>query len=259
MKRILALPLLILVLTGCTLPATATDGARENYEALMTSSTYQPSLRPLYQAKTEEKVAALTFDLSWGTQVGPVILDILKKENVRATFFLSGPWAKRHVEIVQRIHQEGHEVESHGQAHVNLNELGREGAAKNIGDAHAILEGLTGRAPTYIRPPNGAFNDASVQAAKDLGYATVMWSVDSRDWMNPGTETIINRATKLMHPGAVVLFHASDTCKQTHLALPTILQQLRADGYRFVTLDELFKQYGVDPKGFIHVRPGQKA
>lgn len=258
MKRLLSLPLILLLLTGCTVPAISSNGARENYEALMTSATYQPTLRPIYQAKTDEKVIALTFDLSWGTEVGPQILDILKKDNIKSTFFLSGPWAKRHVEMVQRIHQEGHEVESHGQAHVNLNELGREGAAKNIGDAHAILESLTGRAPTFIRPPNGAFNDTSVQAAKDLGYATVMWSVDSRDWMNPGTEAIISRTTKLMHPGAIVLFHASDTCKQTHLALPTILQQLKAEGYRFVTLDDLIKQHGVHPKGFIHVRPGQK-
>jgi polysaccharide deacetylase family sporulation protein PdaB len=259
MRRLLALPLLFLLLTGCTIAVTTTDGAHENYEALSTSATYQATLRPIYQAKTEEKVAALTFDLSWGTEVGPQILDILKANGVKATFFLSGPWAKRHAEMVQRIHQEGHEVESHGQAHVNLSELGREGAAKNIGDAHAILEGLTGRPPTYIRPPNGAFNDTSVQAAKDLGYATVMWSVDSRDWMNPGTQTIIDRATTLIHPGAIVLFHASDTCKQTHLALPTVLAKLKADGYRFLTLDELMKQYGVDPKGFIHVRPGQKA
>lgn len=258
MKRLLSLPLLLLLLSGCTIPALSSNGARETYDALMTSATYQPTLRPVYQAKTEEKVIALTFDLSWGTKVGPEVLDILKQNNVKATFFLSGPWSSKHTEMVKRIHQEGHEVESHGQAHVNLNELGREGAAKNISEAHAILEGLTGRAPTYIRPPNGAFNDTSVQAAKDLGYATVIWSVDSLDWMNPGTEAIISRTTRLMHPGAIVLFHASDTCKQTHLALPTILQQLKTDGYRFVTLDELMKQYGVHPRGFIHVRPGQK-
>lgn len=259
MKRLLAFPLLILCLTGCALPATPTGARHETYEALATSATYQPTLRPIYQAKTEEKVIALTFDLSWGTETAPAVLDILKAEGIKSTFFLSGPWSKKHPAVVQRIHQDGHEVESHGQAHVNLNELGREGAAKNIGDAHAILESLTGRAPTFIRPPNGAFNDASVQAAKDLGYATVMWSVDSLDWKNPGTQAIVDRTLRLMHPGAIVLFHASDTCKFTHLALPTVLKQLKAEGYRFVTLDELIKQYGVDPHGFIHVRPGQKA
>jgi polysaccharide deacetylase family sporulation protein PdaB len=259
MKRFRALPLLVLILTGCALPASSSGSVAENYDAIETSAVHQPTLRPVYQAQTTEKVVALTFDLSWGTKIGPLVLDILKAEDVKATFFLSGPWAKNHNEMVQRIYTEGHEVESHGQAHVNLNELGRDGAAKNIGAAHAILEGLTGRAPTYIRPPNGAFNDPSVQAAKDLGYATVMWSVDSLDWKNPGTQAIIDRTTRLMHPGAIVLFHASDTCKYTHLALPEVLKRLRADGYQFLLLDDLIKKHSVDPRGFIHVRPGQKA
>jgi polysaccharide deacetylase family sporulation protein PdaB len=254
--RLLIPPLLLLLLTAC---GTLTGAAREEpiqetYEALQTSATYQPTLRPVYSAKTAEKVIALTFDLSWGTKTGPIVLDILKAEQVKATFFLSGPWAKNHGEMVQRIKAEGHEIESHGQAHVNLNELGRAGAAKNIGEAHAILEGLTGRAPTFIRPPNGAFNDESVRAAKDLGYATVIWSVDSLDWKNPGADLIIRRVTRLIHPGAIVLFHASDTCKQTHVALPTVLKELKAQGYQFVLLDNLLKQHGVDPTGFIHTK-----
>lgn len=259
MKRLRALPLLLLLLTGCALPASSSGPITEHYEAIEACATCQPTLRPVYQVKTEEKVVSLTFDLSWGTKIGPQVLDILKENGVKATFFLSGPWASKHVEMVQRIYREGHEVESHGQAHVNLNELGREGAAKNISAAHAILQELTGRAPTYIRPPNGAFNDISVQAAKDLGYATVMWSVDSLDWKNPGAEAIISRTTRLMHPGAIVLFHASDTCKFTHLALPEVLKRLKTDGYQFMLLDDLVKKYGVDPHGFIHVRPGQKA
>lgn len=223
-------------------------------EAVAANASVMPNLRPIYSAKTDEKVVALTFDISWGKVMAPKVLDVLKQENVKATFFLSGPWSKNHEEIVMRIKDDGHEIESHGQAHVDLNTLGREGAAKNIAEAHAILEKMTGRAPTYIRPPNGAFDKNSVQAAKDLNYATVIWSVDSLDWKNPGVQTIINRTTKLIHPGAIILMHASDSCKQTDLALPAVIQNLRQQGYKFVLLDDLMKSYGVDMNGFIHTK-----
>lgn len=223
----------------------------EHNEAAPVDAKLQPNLRPIYSAKTEEKVVALTFDISWGQKMAPKVLDVLKAEGVKATFFLSGPWSKQHVELVKRIQTDGHEIESHGQAHVDLNTLGREGAAKNIAAAHAILADLTGKGPSYIRPPNGAFNPESVQAAKELGYATVIWSVDSLDWKNPGVETIINRTVKLSHPGAIILMHASDSCKQTDQALPVVLKQMREQGYRFVGLDELIRNYGVDMNGHI--------
>lgn len=228
-------------------------GVVERNDAAPVNAALQPNLRPIYSAKTDEKVVALTFDISWGKKMAPKVLDVLKQENVKATFFLSGPWAKNHVEMVQRIKEDGHQIESHGQEHVDLNTLGRERAGRNIAAAHSILQELTGRAPSYIRPPNGAFDKVSVQAAKDLGYATVIWSVDSLDWKNPGVDTIVRRTTKLIHPGAIILMHASDSCKQTDQALPQVLQTLRQQGYKFVSLDELIRTYGVDMNGHIRV------
>ncbi|HEY8346537.1 MAG TPA: polysaccharide deacetylase family sporulation protein PdaB [Symbiobacteriaceae bacterium] len=234
--------------------AAAPEVLEQNDKALEVSASLQPTLRPIYSAKTDEKVVALTFDISWGSKMAPKVLEILRQENVKATFFLSGPWAKNHAELVRQIQADGHEIESHGQEHVDLNTLGREGAARNIAAAHEILKELTGREPTYIRPPNGAYNKESVLGAKDLGYATVIWSVDSLDWKNPGVGTIINRTTKLVHPGAIILMHASDSCKQTDQALPAIIRNLRQQGYQFMLLDEMIRKYGVDDNGFIRTK-----
>lgn len=244
-----------LFVTGCG--AVGSGAIEEQNDAAPVSAALQPTLRPIYSAKTDEKVVALTFDISWGKLMAPKVLDVLDQEKVKATFFLSGPWAQNHVETVERIAKAGHQIESHGQAHVDLNTLGREGAAKNIAQAHATLERLVGRAPTYIRPPNGAFSRESVQAAKDLNYATVIWSVDSLDWKNPGVDAIIQRTTRLIHPGAIILMHASDSCKQTDQALPVVIRNLRQRGYRFVSLDQLIREYGVDPNGHIHTRAAQ--
>ncbi|HYG56588.1 MAG TPA: polysaccharide deacetylase family sporulation protein PdaB [Symbiobacteriaceae bacterium] len=241
-----------MAIAGC---ATLTDPViHEQNESAPADAKLQPTLRPIYSAKTDQKVVSLTFDISWGKVMAPKVLDILRQEGVKATFFLSGPWAKNHVELVSRIKGDGHEIESHGQEHVDLNTLGREGAARNIAAAHAILEEMTGRKPTYIRPPNGAFSKESVQGARDKGYATVIWSVDSLDWKNPGVDTIIRRTTKLIHPGAIILMHASDSCKQTDQALPTVIKTLKQEGYQFVLLDELIRKHGVDDNGFIHTR-----
>jgi polysaccharide deacetylase family sporulation protein PdaB len=199
------------------------------------------TLSPIYKASITEKVIALTFDISWGEKTPPLVLDELKKYGLKATFFLSGPWAKNHPDLVQRIIAEGHEIQSHGHAHVNYSQLSREEAAENIQKAHAILKGYTGKEPRYIRPPNGDFNDQSLQTALDLGYQTATWSLDSRDWMNPGVEAIEKRVLDRIQPGDIVLLHASDTARQTNLALPRIIESLRGKGYKMVTLSELLR------------------
>ena len=195
---------------------------------------------------------ALTFDVSWGEQMLPKVLAILRQEQQPATFFLSGPWSKTHPDAVRAIIEGGNEIASHGQAHVNLSGYGDAAIADNVGAADAILRGYTDKPLRFFRPPNGDWNGRVVEVSRGLGYETVIWSIDSRDWMNPGTANIISRVTRQAFPGAIILFHASDTCKQTDLALPTVITQLRAQGYRLVTLGELWQMGPAmrdDPRG----------
>lgn len=194
---------------------------------------------PLRSVATDQKVIALTFDWSWGTVMGPRVLAILQREHIPATFFLSGPWALSHPELVDAVRKGGFEIESHGQAHVNFSGLSREGVAKNIQAADAILREVARVHPHFIRPPNGDWDRRSLEVAQSLGYRIVLWGTDSLDWMNPGVEAIAHRVLARAHPGDIVLLHSSDTCKQTDLALPAIIRGLRAQGYRFVTLSEL--------------------
>ncbi len=193
----------------------------------------------LRDVNTTQKVAALTFDISWGSVMPPKILKILVADHVAATFFLSGPWAKQNPTMVSQMVRDGFEVESHGWAHVNFSNLSTAGIVRNISETNTVLKDLTGRSPTFVRPPNGDFNSRSILAARSIGYTTVTWGTDSLDWMNPGVFTIVSRVVQRIHPGDIILMHASDTCKQTDLALPTILKDLAAKGYRLVTLKNL--------------------
>lgn len=208
------------------------------------------SVKPLYSISTQSNKVALTFDISWGTvRPGPV-LDVLQRYNQKATFFLSGPWSERHPDIVRRIKAEGHDIQSHGQKHVDFSGLSKQGVQENILAADKILQEVAGVKPTFIRPPNGDFNEMSVMAADEVGYKTVIWSVDSLDWKNPGVDVIIRRVVEKSHPGDIILMHASDSCKQTDAALPAVLEGLKAKGLVPVTLPELLRESrGLNPRG----------
>lgn len=211
-----------------------------------------PATLPVYYVGTREPLIALTFDVSWGERELPLVVAVLRASHAPATFFLSGPWAKSHPVAVESLIADGFEIASHGQAHVNLGGLGDAAITANISAADEILRGYTQKPLRFFRPPNGDFSPRSVAVARGLGYETVLWSVDSRDWMNPGVQAITSRVLRDVFPGAIVLLHASDTCKQTDLALPAILAGLRDRGYQLVTLGQLWAMGPAmhdDPRG----------
>ncbi|MBO8140816.1 MAG: polysaccharide deacetylase family protein [Firmicutes bacterium] len=194
---------------------------------------------PIFYVRTEQPLVALTFDISWGRQTAGPVLDILKDKDVRATFFLTGFWAKRQRDIAQRIVDDGHEVASHGDEHVNLSRKSGDAIAENILTAHRDLEEATGRQARLFRPPNGDYDDLVVATARQLGYETVIWSLDTLDWKNPGPDYMVRRVLDNVRPGDIILMHASDSSRQIHLALPRIIDSLRQQGFQMVTLGEL--------------------
>lgn len=194
---------------------------------------------PIYYVKPRERAVAITFDISWGVETPPRVLKALRDHGVKATFFLSGPWSERYPQVVKSIAASGHEIASHGQDHDNLSQFDKAYVAKNIADADMILREISGKEPRFFRPPNGDYDDLVVQTARELGYETIIWSVDSLDWKKPGSGYIISRVLDLAFPGAILLFHASDSANQTPDALPAVIAGLRAQGYRILTLGEL--------------------
>ncbi|WP_334075684.1 MULTISPECIES: polysaccharide deacetylase family sporulation protein PdaB [Paenibacillus] len=200
----------------------------------------------IYSVSTNQKVIALTFDISWGDKRAEPILKVLKDNNVqKATFFLSSPWSRTHPDTVKAIQQQGYEIGSHGHKHTNYSELSDEEITKQLRTAHTILTDVTGKAPNLLRLPNGDFDKRVLSIADDLGYKVIQWDTDSQDWMNKGTDTIVNRVVSKAHPGDIVLFHASDSVKQTHEALPIIINELRKKGYEFVTVSDMLQEAGV--------------
>ncbi|ANE46820.1 polysaccharide deacetylase [Paenibacillus swuensis] len=209
----------------------------------------------IYSIPTDKKVIALTFDISWGNKRAEPIIQLLKDKGVQATFFLSSTWSQQNPELVKKIADNGFEIGSHGHKHDFYSKYSDEDIRKQIQTAHSILTDVTGKSPNLIRLPNGDFDRRVLQIAKDLNYTVIQWETDSLDWQNGGTQNIVNRVTTKAHPGDIVLLHASDSSKQTHEALPKIIDDLRAKGYEFVTVSELMSQTDVSQRQVEDKRP----
>lgn len=196
---------------------------------------------PIFYVQKRPAEVCFTFDISWGEKTLPLVLAVLEEYQVPASFFLSGPWALQHPEAVKEIARKGHEIASHGERHINLSEHPKAVVKENIYKAHQALLSIVERVYPYFRPPNGDYDDLVIDTARELGFETVIWSVDSLDWKNPGVDYMVNRVLEKAFPGAIILCHASDSSKEIHRALPGMIRGLRAKGFRLVSLSTLFE------------------
>ncbi|MDR9506956.1 polysaccharide deacetylase family sporulation protein PdaB [Brevibacillus agri] len=239
----------ILIIAAAILLTVGIGYAERDTISAFSSSGNKQGPQAIYKVDTKEKKIALTFDISWGETRALPILDVLKEKNVsKATFFLSSPWSQRHPEIVKRIKETGLEIGSHGHKYDNYSKYTDEEIRSQIAKADSILTEMTGKKPTLIRMPNGDFDKRVLEIANRMGYTVVQWDTDSKDWIEPKKDVIVQNVLSKAHPGDIILMHASDSAKETHLALPVIIDQLRKQGYEFVTVSELIAGTSIQSK-----------
>lgn len=192
--------------------------------------------------KEDGKQAALTFDDGPDNIATPQVLEILKRHNVKATFFMLGTQAQAHPEMVQKIADEGHVIANHSWSHPNLNKSTMQEVKQQINDTQNILEEITGIRPILFRPPYGNLTEEQQSEVFDMGLAVVNWSVDTLDWKGVSSEQIIETVHKEIWPGGIILQHnagGKDHRANTIEALDTIITDLQEQGYTFVTVPEL--------------------
>ncbi len=187
-----------------------------------------------------EKVVALTLDDGpWQTTAQ--ILDILKKYEVKATFFVVGQHIETYPNEIRRVVREGHAVGNHTWTH-RYHQHSETAATEELGKTADLLQQLTGVRTRLFRPPGGVLTNGLVSYAAKNNYATAMWSVDSRDYTAPTAETIVDRVVSGAQSGSIILLHDGGGDRtSTAKALPQIISKLREKGYRFVTLPELME------------------
>lgn len=236
------------------------DGAREfttNENGFIVNQTYAriPSSYVITRAGDRPGLVALTFDDGPDPVWTPKILDVLKKESVPASFFIIGENGQANPNLVRRIVAEGHDIGNHTFTHPNLGEIPIRVTDLELNATERLIESLTGRSTTLFRPPY--FGDAEpttpdevepIVQAKRLGYLTIGLRVDPDDWALPGVNEIVNKTIAGVanksedadQRGQIVLLHDGGGDRaQTVAALPQIIEQLKKQGYRFVTVSEL--------------------
>ena len=206
---------------------------------------------PIYCVDTEEKMVALSFDAAWGNDDTRNILDILAKNNVKVTFFMTGEWVNKYPEDVKAIAAAGHDLGNHSENHKQMSQLSKEQCATEIMKAHNRVKELTGIEMNLFRPPYGDYNNTLVGVARDCKYYTIQWDVDSLDWKDYGVESIINKTVnhKKLGKGSIILMH--NGAKFTPQALQAVIIGIQEKGYEIVPISQLIYtgEYTIDHMG----------
>lgn len=185
-------------------------------------------------AKQEPKKIALTFDDGPHPVYTEQMLALLKEKEVPATFFLLGQNVEQHGELVREIAEAGHLIGNHTYHHVQITTLPTEQAFEEIDKTSRLIEELTGKGTEYVRPPFGTWNEG---LESELNLIPVMWTIDTLDWTTGNVDWIVSQVVKKAKENDIILMH--DSYKSTVQATERIITLLQAEGFEFVTVDEV--------------------
>lgn len=209
--------------------------AGKNYDELLAK------YGAFYKGNPEKKVIYLTFDNGYENGYTEKILDVLKKEQVPATFFVTGHYLETAPELAKRMVQEGHMIGNHSWSHPDFTQISDEKIREELDRVKQKTMELTGQKDMlFLRPPRGIFSERTLKVARDAGYIHVFWSLAFVDWnvnQQRGWEYSYNEIMRQIHPGAVLLLHT--VSKDNADALEKAIQDLKKRGYTFASLNDL--------------------
>lgn len=200
-----------------------------------------PKRRAFYFVKTNKKRLYLTFDCGYENGNTKKILDILKKQDVKALFFVTKTYIRDNPGLVKRMKREGHMVGNHTCTHPSMPSCSVKQIQKEIRVCASYMKKKTGYSmDKYLRPPKGEWSSRTLKITKDMGYTSVFWSMAFYDYdveKQPGKDTIYRQFMEHYHKGAIPLFHVIS--KSDTEALPDIIRDMKKKGYKFRTLTDL--------------------
>lgn len=209
--------------------------------------------KPIFSVDTEEKVVAISIDVNWAEKdYLEDILNVLDKQDVRATFFVMGKWVvypDGNKAKLEKIKEGGHEIGNHSYVHPDFTKINEGRMLEEARKTDDIIKEVTGNDIKLFRFPSGAYNKKSYEVMKSLGYECVQWNIDSVDWKESGQQVEYDRVMKKISPGSIILFH--NNAKYTPSNLEKIIVELKAQGYKIVPVGELLysDSYIIDSEG----------
>ena len=209
---------------------------------------------PIYCVETDKPQIALTFDAAWGNEDTKQIMEVLRKNDVKVTFFMTGGWVENYPDDVKMILAEGHDLGNHSENHKNMSQISDSEIKDEVMKVHEKVKALTGYEMFLFRPPYGDYDNHVIKDVRACGYYPIQWDVDSLDWKDYGVDSIVDtvRNHKHLGNGSIILCH--NGAKYTAQALDTLITTLKDKGYEFVPLSQLIirDDYHLDHEGRQH-------
>ncbi|MDI9590244.1 MAG: polysaccharide deacetylase family protein [Acidobacteriota bacterium] len=192
------------------------------------------------EPENDEKLVALTFDDGPAATYTEEYLKILKEHDAKATFFHLSPNETEYPEIAKKVVEEGHQICSHTNQHLQLSTLGAADFLQEVSSSHDTIRDVAGVETSVIRPPYGDFSQNCWLISEGTISASILWNQDTLDWSLPGVDAIVQNALTDIQPGSVILMHDGGGPRDQDVeALPQIIERLQSQGYKFVTISEL--------------------
>ncbi|RUT10125.1 hypothetical protein DSM106972_006200 [Dulcicalothrix desertica PCC 7102] len=202
---------------------------------------YQGMTLNAVKPNNKDKIIALTFDDGPWPKYTEQVLDILKTNNVKGTFFVIGNNMKNLPVVGKRIVTDGHTIANHTWHHW-YHRLNPSVAAKEINDTEEIIYKVTGVRTNLFRPPGGVLGNGPAAYARSKKYSVIMWSADSNDYKRPAASRLIGNVMRFSKPGGIVLMHDGGGVRDSTVkALPEMIKKFKQQGYRFVTIPEMLE------------------
>lgn len=194
----------------------------------------------VFHVEGVENMASFAVNVDWGEEHLPAMLDIFARNNVQVTFFLTGRWAEAHPELVRMMVDAGHEIANHGLTHAHPKQLTNAQLGEHILANQELLDRLTGgHASRLYAPPYGEWDERIVSFARELGFPTVLWTLDTIDWQDPSPNTIVQRVGEPLAAGNIVLMHPR---RNTVEALPALIATAQAKGLKLVSIGTMLSK-----------------
>lgn len=203
------------------------------------NKTIMDKYQGIYMGNKDKKAVYLTFDLGYEAGYTSKILEVLKNNDVKATFFITAHYVNTQADLVKQMIDEGHIIGNHTVNHKSMPSCSLETINKEVMDLHSAISGKFGYEMKFIRPPKGEYSERTVAYTNTLGYKTVMWSFAYDDWDEKkqgreeyGKKKILDN----VHNGEIMLLHA--TSKDNANILDDVIKQIKQMGYEFKNIDE---------------------
>ena len=224
------------IITVVVLFCIASNINYNNKNTIQTSATTQKRL-PIYNVQTEEKKVAFTMNCAWNADDIDSILNTLKENNTKITFFMVGDWIEKFPDAVKKIHEAGHEIASHSDTHPHVNNLNYEENVNQMEKSNDKIENITVSRTKIYRVPYGEYNDTVIKAAEEKGYYCIQWNLDTLDYTGVTGEEMWSRIKDKIKQGDIILSH--NGTKHTAESLDLLIKNIKNKGLEIVKISDL--------------------